>query len=382
MNLSEIEVLERIDTDVDLTSGSQPSKLELLCKEYLTYSDPSEAFIDRFAKTFYYEDRVRKICRVLALKNKVALDEFDEVMQRVSFVFFDRMLPKLREADAIYAVVYAIANNICREIVRETMESTINHEPLDDLLARGEDLIDTGHSAQLDIDRDDEIDRQNANKRMADALNKLMTTGELKVTKAGVFNFDSVPFVTLVPVSKRELDEAEKIASESPVKKEPAAPKGRRKKGDTVAPAAELSRDQQELVDIKAKLGLRHQDFAVMLGIGLPRLSSYTYGRTATVPEDVMVRARALLEENGKSTAMAAAKFDKPMSEILSDWCSLLGTSSNEEIANYVGVTGMTIHRWKNNETKPDLTALGRYDRIVTKTASHINPTGNRVKKK
>ncbi|MEC4723464.1 hypothetical protein RY831_30440 [Noviherbaspirillum sp. CPCC 100848] len=54
MNLSEIEVLERIDTDIDLTSKSRPSKLELLCKEYLTYSDPSKAFIDRFAKAFYY----------------------------------------------------------------------------------------------------------------------------------------------------------------------------------------------------------------------------------------------------------------------------------------------------------------------------------------
>lgn len=61
----------------------------------------------------------------------MALDEFDEVMQRVSFVFFDRMLPKLRESDAIYAVVYAIANNICREIIRETLDATVNHEPLD-----------------------------------------------------------------------------------------------------------------------------------------------------------------------------------------------------------------------------------------------------------
>ncbi|MEC4723465.1 hypothetical protein RY831_30445 [Noviherbaspirillum sp. CPCC 100848] len=262
------------------------------------------------------------------------------------------------------------------------METSINHEPLDDLFGRCEDLIDTGHSAQLDIDRDDEIDRQNANKRMTDALNKLITSGELKLTKAGVFNFDSVPFVTMVPVTQKELDEAERIASEPLVQKEPAAPKGRRKKGEVVQAAPELSRHQQELVEIKAKLGVRHQDFAVMLGIGLPRLSSYTYGRTATVPEDVMDLARELLNENGKSNAMAAAKFDKPMSEILADWSKLLGTTSNDEIAGYIGVSGMTIHRWKNNETKPDLTALGRYDRIVTKTASHINPSGSPAKTK
>lgn len=32
----------------------------------------------------------------------------------------------------------------------------------------------------------------------------------------------------------------------------------------------ELSPDQQELVDIKNSLGLRHQDYAILLGIGLP----------------------------------------------------------------------------------------------------------------
>lgn len=110
------------------------------------------------------------------------------------------------------------------------------------------------------------------------------------------------------------------------------------------------------------------------LGIGLPRLSSYTYGRTATASKDVTVRARNLLEENDQSTATVAAKFDKPMSEILADWSKLLGTTSNDENAGNIGVTGMTIQHWKNKETKSDLTALGRHDCSVTKPVGYVNP--------
>jgi hypothetical protein len=54
------------------------------------------------------------------------------------------------------------------------------------------------------------------------------------------------------------------------------------------------------------------------------------------------------------------------MSEILAGWEQRLGTTENTGIANLIGVTTMTIHRWKKNENKPDATALTRYDHIVS----------------
>lgn len=60
------------------------------------------------------------------------------------------------------------------------------------------------------------------------------------------------------------------------------------------------------------------------------------------------------------------------MSEILLEWENSLGTSSDAEMAGLIGVVTMTINRWRKNETKPDLSALNRYDRIVNLVANNI----------
>jgi len=102
-----------------------------------------------------------------------------------------------------------------------------------------------------------------------------------------------------------------------------------------------------------------------MLDIGLPRLSSYIYGRTASVPQDVMKTARQLLVKNGRMSKKIHENFSRPMSDILNEWAQKLGTRSDTHLASLLGVVNMTINRWKKNETRPDLSALKRYDRIV-----------------
>ena len=60
------------------------------------------------------------------------------------------------------------------------------------------------------------------------------------------------------------------------------------------------------------------------------------------------------------------------MSDIVADWEAKLGTTTDAEIAGLIGVVTMTINRWRKNETKPDLSALNRYDRIVNLIAGNI----------
>lgn len=60
------------------------------------------------------------------------------------------------------------------------------------------------------------------------------------------------------------------------------------------------------------------------------------------------------------------------MSEILQEWENKLGTTSDAELAGLIGVVTMTINRWRKNETKPDLSALNRYDRIVNLVVNNI----------
>ena len=184
-----------------------------------------------------------------------------------------------------------------------------------------------------------------------------------RLKKKGTSSLDTLPNVVMVEPSNAELVSVRKHA------KTTRNSKTRRK---TLKEPIELSPDQQELVNLKNALGLRHQDYAILLGIGLPRLSSYTYGRTASVPADVMKTARQLLAENAEATRLLKERFDRPMSEILHEWESKLGTTSDAELAGLIGVVTMTISRWRKNETKPDLSALNRYDSIVNLVVNNI----------
>ncbi len=184
-----------------------------------------------------------------------------------------------------------------------------------------------------------------------------------RLKKKGASNLDTLPNVVMVEPSNAELVS---------VKKHARTTRNTKNRKRIPKDPIELSPDQQELVNIKNSLGLRHQDFAILLGIGLPRLSSYTYGRTASVPADVMKTARQLLAENAEATRLLKEKFNRPMSDILKEWENNLGTTSDAEIAGLIGVVTMTINRWRKNETKPDLSALNRYDRIVALVVNNI----------
>lgn len=190
-----------------------------------------------------------------------------------------------------------------------------------------------------------------------------------RLKKNGASNLDTLPNVVMVEPSNAEIVSIKKHARTTRNTKN-----RKRNQKDSI----ELSPDQRELVDIKNSLGLRHQDYAILLGIGLPRLSSYTYGRTASVPADVMKTARQLLAENAEATRLLKEKFNRPMSEILQEWENSLGTSSDAELAGLIGVVTMTINRWRKNETKPDLSALNRYDRIVNLVANNIKQLSSR----
>lgn len=42
-----------------------------------------------------------------------------------------------------------------------------------------------------------------------------------------------------------------------------------------------------------------------------------------------------------------------------------IDVEKDEDMATILGVTKMTIYRWRNNETKPDATALARYEQWI-----------------
>lgn len=351
---------DRTTSDVPDSLLSPPGKkssFEKMCEKYISNDDRSPRLVNQIAYAMNQDERVRKICRVKAKKNGCDLNDLDEISQRVMEVFLLSMLPKTQDCDAVYAVVYAVANNVTREVFRDRQKLVANHSSIEDMQERGEEIGQFTLVDQVDIDHDREIDTQTATKRMAAALQRVIS-GEQKVADSGVFQMEQDPLVRLVLKNNDTSDdENDSLAS---TRRPSTTPDGQKKQKSRT----ELSADQQELVNIGNKLGLRNQDYAFALGIGLPRLSSYIYGRTASVPDDVMKKARALFADEPLRVERLK-RFDRPMSKILQGWEERLKPKNDEDLATSLGVTKMTIYRWRNDETKPDPTALARYEQWI-----------------
>ncbi|WP_223508697.1 MULTISPECIES: hypothetical protein [unclassified Pseudomonas] len=340
-----------------LSPPGKQSSFEKMCEKYILGGDRSPLLVNQIAYAMNQDERVRKICRVKAKQNGCDLNDFDEVLQRVMEVFFQSMLPKTVDTDAVYAVVYAVANNVSREVLRDRQKLVANHCSIEDMQERGEEIGQSTLVDQEEIDHDREIDTQTATKRMAAALQRVIS-GEQTVADSGVFQMEQDPLVRLV-LQKPDTDDVIETPASTTLRNAQPSTGEKKARGRT-----ELSVDQQELVDIGNKLGLRNQDYAFALGIGLPRLSSYIYGRTASVPDDVMNKARALFAEEPLRVERLK-RFNRPMSQIFQEWEKRLNPKNDEDLATMLGVTKMTIYRWRNDETKPDPTALARYEQWI-----------------
>jgi DNA-binding transcriptional regulator YiaG len=140
----------------------------------------------------------------------------------------------------------------------------------------------------------------------------------------------------------------------------------------SIDPLARLSADQAELVQICEALELRKQDFAAELGIGLSRLSSYLYGHTLAVPPEILQTARLLLKEHRRIPSERQRELAKPMDKLIAQWMRKLGVQTDVAVAELLGVSTMTIHRWRNNVVRPDKTALVRYAGIVDALSARV----------
>ncbi|MBP6421594.1 MAG: hypothetical protein KA271_01745 [Propionivibrio sp.] len=136
-----------------------------------------------------------------------------------------------------------------------------------------------------------------------------------------------------------------------------------------------LSPDNQALVAYRMDLDMTQAEFADALGIGMPRLSSYEYGR-ATIPEWVMKSARDLANNNGNALGAAHQKFDGvSMPEILAGWARELGVpyDNSLELATLLGASKPTVTRWKNELIRPRLSALLRYEHMVKEAKKKLS---------
>lgn len=128
---------------------------------------------------------------------------------------------------------------------------------------------------------------------------------------------------------------------------------------------ANLSPDQEELVNIRNTLGLSQHVFAESIEISIPRLVSYEQGRTTGVPERIMKDARTLLKNGGRVKGDRYAHMDMP--EIIAEWANGLNVDYDDDVklSNFIGASAEAISRWKNSETRPAPLMLKQYREIV-----------------
>lgn len=152
--------------------------------------------------------------------------------------------------------------------------------------------------------------------------------------------------------------------SDSPVPTPPSLPDLEKKP----AVKRSLSPEHQELVNIRLKIGLSQAQFAEELGIGVPRLSSYEYGRAGSIPEWVMTAARELVANNGEAQESIRKKYEElEMPVILATWAKALGVpyEDNDQLAALLGTSVSTLTRWKNKLTRPSLHSLAFHEHMV-----------------
>jgi transcriptional regulator with XRE-family HTH domain len=129
-----------------------------------------------------------------------------------------------------------------------------------------------------------------------------------------------------------------------------------------------VSNDHEQIKEIRKKLCLTQREFAEMLHIDYERLRSYEYGRAST-PAHILKAAQDLALSYASSDDEPDTTWttDESMAEILERWATQLGLhgSSYANIAETLGVSRMTISRWKNNQTRPGIRTLLEIQRYV-----------------
>lgn len=120
-----------------------------------------------------------------------------------------------------------------------------------------------------------------------------------------------------------------------------------------------------EIRNIRETLQFTHEEMASKLGVRMATYQSYEYGRVRTVPQDVMDRARALLDD--QSYSYAREKYgSRSIQDILKEWAERMGVAPTvSDLARMLGINKSTTSRWLDGQVNPTPYELVRLESIV-----------------
>lgn len=294
---------------------------------------------EEFCRSFFHDSRVRKIVGSVVAGNRTVsglpFDFRDDLMQETYLIIHGYANSgKITNPTGIYSLVYATACNCARTLRNQEFKNGANvvlpaGEADDD--RQPHDMADENSS----FDQGEAVDIIRARNMIASIIKDKKRTP-----------MQTHPLVSSDKPTPHVVQPAKSKESQS---------------------ARQLSPAQKELSDIIGSLGYKHEEFAADIGIGMSRLASYLYGRTITVPDDIMSRARALQKEAAPVVERWKEAYDKPMPEIIDGWEKDLGLepglSSNDDIlAGILEVNPVTVYRWRKESTSPQMHSIAKMD--------------------
>lgn len=255
----------------------------------------------------------------------------------------------LPEPESIYALIFSIGEGVVLSKRREAEQNRPGYYSLDELRDESD-----GEERFWFLDQDDSFEEQRlaelAQERAGKELERRLSTGPVTAMKRAMTSMISEKEMAPIPEPNYVGHRMERNVSEK-----------------------RLSADQKELKDIRKEIGLTLDQYASFLGITVASLSAYIYGRTESVPVDVMESARGLKADHKARFEEQLALYEgRPMLEIVSDWVQMLGLPGNGPedwsalLAKELGVTLITIQRWTQEKFRPTPMKLIDYGKRVT----------------
>lgn len=318
-------------------------------------------------------------------------EETDEIAQDLGYMFLTQIVHSYDADQSIYPYLRTFAGNLARTLSRKKRDSPnatdllsppdpegeSEHPREFGLLVAGLDGREADDAMESVIAR---IDKDAALKKIGEKLYSSCPVTKVDGMKNNPSKPQTLPEIGFFVERARGPSCRNPSAKVLSVAEAKAPSKAAQRRNKVDGTKAKLTPDQQELRAIRIELQMSQPDFAEEIGINVPRLSSYEYGRTAGVPTSIMEAARELKRSMSKDREAVKSVYEnKTMAEIVDAWSRQLAQSmvlegvldAGEEfvtdslIARTLGVTETTVRRWRNEEARPTLQTIIRHNETI-----------------
>lgn len=332
----------------DLNPTGRGEDLRLLCRQYVQHrgTEQEKQLSDQIARLVLTNPDIRAIAwSALRRYGHLGSDRLEELLSELAAVVVIRLLPRMRDPDAIWGALKGCARNLVLDYTRN---------PYDSELPFTADLDDPKVGAALvpvesdTLRLDTTMMAKKAHAQLAAAL------------AAPPAREDWIP-VPIPPLDGQLPGAPVPLAELSAL---PAKP--------TRAPrtAKIASAGQLELREIKTKLQMTIPELAAALSSNPNTLSAYMKG-IAPLPDEVLERARLVFRakfdqvkhQNDRWKQIAGKSGS--MAKMIAEWKERAGVRTNRELAQILDVSETTITRWSQDLNIPPPHRMRKYDGLV-----------------